>query len=196
MPAKLLALFSLLWRMGQAQNVDSALVGGGCFWCTEALMQMLKGVVSVTSGYAGGSVPNPSYEAVCTGTTGHAEVVLVRFDPQILSYEALIEYFFLTHDPTTLNRQGNDVGPQYRSVIFYYNEKQQKIAESIKDRLEKAKLFNKPIVTAIEPYRNFYPAEAYHQDYYARNPDKPYCSYVISPKLQKARAKFRALLKE
>jgi len=196
MPAKLLALFSLLWRMGQAQNVDSALVGGGCFWCTEALMQMLKGVVSVTSGYAGGSVHNPSYEAVCTGTTGHAEVVLVRFDPQILSYEALIEYFFLTHDPTTLNRQGNDVGPQYRSVIFYYNEKQQKIAESIKDRLEKAKLFNKPIVTAIEPYRNFYPAEAYHQDYYARNPDKPYCSYVISPKLQKARAKFRALLKE
>ncbi len=196
---------SLLWKTGillllsvmtHGQNLDSALVGGGCFWCTEALMKMLKGVKEVIPGYAGGHVPNPTYEAVCTQTTGHAEVVLVRFNPQEISYQDLIEYFFLTHDPTTLNRQGNDIGPQYRSVIFYLNEAQKQIAEAVKADLTKRKVFDKPIVTAIEPYRNFYPAEAYHQDYYARNPDKPYCTYVIAPKLQKARAKFRSLMRD
>lgn len=185
---------TLTFAIMLAQQQDTALVGGGCFWCTEALFQMLKGVHQVIPGYAGGHVPNPSYEQVCTGTTGHAEAVLITYDPTILPYETLIEYFFLTHDPTTLNRQGNDVGPQYRSVIFYSNEIQHQIAQKVKSRLEAQKVFDRPIVTAIEPYRNFYPAEAYHQNYYARNPNKPYCSYVISPKLQKAREKFRALL--
>ncbi len=182
--------------MSLGQVSDSALVGGGCFWCTEALMKMLKGVKEVTPGYAGGHIPNPSYEAVCTQTTGHAEVVLVRFDPEKITYRDLITYFFLTHDPTTLNRQGNDIGPQYRSVIFYYNEEQKRVAEAIKADLTAQKVFDKPIVTAIEPYRNFYPAEAYHHDYYARNPNKLYCAYVISPKLQKARAQFHSLMRE
>lgn len=182
--------------MGAGQTLDSALVGGGCFWCTEALMKMLKGVKEVIPGYAGGHIPHPSYEAVCTGTTGHAEVVLVRFDPQILSYRDLIEYFFLTHDPTTPNRQGNDIGPQYRSVIFYFNDIQKQTAYAVKAELTAKKVFDKPIVTAIEPYKNFYPAEEYHRDYYARNPTKPYCTYVISPKLQKAREKFRHLMQE
>jgi len=182
--------------MSRAQKLDSALVGGGCFWCTEALFKMLKGVEEVMPGYAGGHVPAPSYEAVCTGTTGHAEVILIRFDPEVIAYRDLITYFFLTHDPTTPNRQGNDVGPQYRSVIFYFNDTQKQIAEQVKAELTAKKVFDKPIVTAIEPYRNFYPAEAYHHDYYARNPDKPYCSWVISPKVQKAREKFRHLVRE
>jgi len=182
--------------MSSAQKLDSALVGGGCFWCTEALFKMLKGVHEVTPGYAGGHVVNPSYEAVCTGTTGHAEAILIRFDPKVISYRDLIEYFFLTHDPTTPNRQGNDVGPQYRSVIFYFDDAQKQTAEQVKAELTAKKVFDRPIVTAIEPYRNFYPAEAYHRDYYARNPDKPYCSWVISPKVQKAREKFRHLVRE
>jgi peptide-methionine (S)-S-oxide reductase len=182
--------------MSAGQTLDSALVGGGCFWCTEALMKMLRGVKEVIPGYAGGHIPHPSYEAVCTGTTGHAEVVLVRFDPQILSYRDLIEYFFLTHDPTTPNRQGNDIGPQYRSVIFYFNDIQKQTAYAVKADLTAKKVFDNPIVTAIEPYKNFYPAEDYHRDYYARNPTKPYCTYVISPKLQKAREKFRHLMRE
>jgi peptide-methionine (S)-S-oxide reductase len=163
--------------MSAGQTLDSALVGGGCFWCTEALMKMLRGVKEVIPGYAGGHIPHPSYEAVCTGTTGHTEVVLVRFDPQILSYRDLIEYFFLTHDPTTPNRQGNDIGPQYRSVIFYFNDIQKQTAYAVKADLTAKKVFDKPIVTAIEPY-------------------KPYCTYVISPKLQKAREKFRHLMRE
>lgn len=182
--------------MSSAQELDRALVGGGCFWCTEALFKMLKGVEEVMPGYAGGHVSNPSYEAVCSGTTGHAEAILVRFDPRVISYRDLIMYFFLTHDPTTPNRQGNDVGPQYRSVIFYFNDAQKQIAEQVKAELTAKKVFDRPIVTAIEPYRNFYSAEAYHHDYYARNPDKPYCSWVISPKVQKARAKFRHLVRE
>jgi len=200
-PCKLLQLVPTLFLfafpiMSAGQTLDSALVGGGCFWCTEALMKMLRGVKEVIPGYAGGHIPHPSYEAVCTGTTGHAEVVLVRFDPQILSYRDLIEYFFLTHDPTTPNRQGNDIGPQYRSVIFYFNDIQKQTAYAVKTELTAKKVFDKPIVTAIEPYKNFYPAEDYHRDYYARNPTKPYCTYVISPKLQKAREKFRHLMRE
>ena len=182
--------------MSVAQTLQEATFGGGCFWCTEALFKLLKGVVEVYPGYAGGHVPNPSYEQVCSQTTGHAEVVRVRFDPTVISYEQLVEYFFLTHDPTTPNRQGNDIGPQYRSVIFYHSPEQEEIARRVKDRLEQKRFFSAPIVTQIEPLTTFYPAEKYHWDYFARNPAQPYCSYVISPKVQKAREKFRSLLKD
>ncbi len=185
-----------LLGMSTAQSLEEATFGGGCFWCTEALFKELRGVVEVFPGYAGGHVPNPTYEAVCTGTTGHAEVVRVRFRPQEVSYEQLVEYFFLTHDPTTPNRQGADVGPQYRSVIFYHSPEQKAIAERVKARLEETKVFPAPIVTAIEPLTTFYPAEAYHRDYFDRHPEQPYCRFVIAPKVQKAREKFRPLLKE
>ncbi|MCX7606265.1 MAG: peptide-methionine (S)-S-oxide reductase MsrA [Bacteroidia bacterium] len=188
-------LFFLLFGMMQAQ-LEEATFGGGCFWCTEALFKPLKGVVEVFPGYAGGHVPHPTYEQVCSKTTGHAEVVRVRFDPTLISYEELTEYFFLTHDPTTPNRQGNDVGPQYRSVIFYHSEAQRIVAERVRERLEKEKVFSAPIVTAIEPLRSFYPAEQYHWDYYAKNPSQPYCAFVIAPKVKKAREKFRHLLEK
>lgn len=176
-------------------QIEEATFGGGCFWCTEALFKLLRGVEEVYPGYAGGHVPNPTYEQVCTKTTGHAEVVRVRFRPKEISYAQLVEYFFLTHDPTTPNRQGNDVGPQYRSVIFYHTPAQKQVAEEVKARLEKEKIFSAPIVTSIEPLQNFYPAEAYHWDYYAKNPSQAYCHYVIAPKLQKAREKFKPLLR-
>ncbi|MCS7298296.1 MAG: peptide-methionine (S)-S-oxide reductase MsrA [Bacteroidia bacterium] len=176
-------------------QIEEATFGGGCFWCTEALFKQIKGVEEVFPGYAGGDVPNPTYEQVCTGKTGHAEVVRVRFRPEIISYEQLVEYFFLTHDPTTPNRQGADVGPQYRSVIFYHSEAQRLTAQKVKERLEAQRLFSAPIVTSIEPLRNFYPAEEYHWDYFARHPSKPYCQFVIAPKVQKAREKFRPLLR-
>ena len=187
-------LLVALLGMMQAQ-VEEATFGGGCFWCTEALFKQLKGVIEVYPGYAGGHVPNPTYEQVCTKTTGHAEVVRVRFNPSVISYEQLVEYFFLTHDPTTPDRQGNDIGPQYRSVIFYHSEAQREIAERVKARLEAQRIFAAPIVTAIEPLRNFYPAEDYHRDYFARNPDQAYCRFVIAPKVQKAREKFKPLLR-
>lgn len=190
------ALLVALLGMATAQTLEEATFGGGCFWCTEALFKPLRGIIEVYPGYAGGHVPNPTYEAVCSQTTGHAEVIRVRFDPQAISYETLVEYFFLTHDPTTPNRQGNDIGPQYRSVIFYHSEAQKQTAEAVKARLEAQRVFSAPIVTAIEPLTTFYPAEKYHWDYFARNPAKPYCSYVIAPKVQKAREKFRALLRE
>lgn len=189
---RLLALLS----MAMAQEIEEATFGGGCFWCTEALFAQLRGVVEVFPGYAGGHVPNPSYEQVCTKTTGHAEVVRVRFRPAEISYEKLVEYFFLTHDPTTPNRQGNDIGPQYRSVIFYHTEAQREVAEKVKARLESQKLFPAPIVTSVEPLTTFYPAEEYHWNYFARNPTQPYCSVVIAPKVKKAREKFAPLLKE
>ncbi len=179
-----------------AQPIEEATFGGGCFWCTEALFKQLRGVVEVLPGYAGGHTANPTYEEVCTGTTGHAEVVRVRFRPQEISYEQLVEYFFLTHDPTTPNRQGADVGPQYRSVIFYHSPQQKTVAERVKHRLEAEKVFPAPIVTTIEPLTSFYPAEPYHHDYFARHPQQPYCRFVIAPKVQKAREKFRSLLKE
>ncbi|MCS7154053.1 MAG: peptide-methionine (S)-S-oxide reductase MsrA [Bacteroidia bacterium] len=178
-----------------AQEIEEATFGGGCFWCTEALFKQLKGVVEVFPGYAGGHVPNPTYEEVCTKTTGHAEVVRVRFLPSVISYEQLVEYFFLTHDPTTPDRQGNDIGPQYRSVIFFHTPLQEEIAQRVKRKLESQKVFSAPIVTAIEPLKNFYPAEAYHHDYFARNPEQAYCRFVIAPKVQKAREKFKHLLK-
>jgi len=158
-------------------------LGGGCFWCMEALFETLPGVVSVTSGYAGGHVPNPTYKQVCTGTTGHAEVIRIEYDPSRIRYEDLLEAFWEAHDPTTPNRQGNDVGPQYRSIILYVNEAQRRAAE--KSRAEAARKFSRPIVTEIVPLERFYLAEAYHQDYFRKNPEQAYCQFVIRPKLEK-----------
>lgn len=167
-----------------------ATFGGGCFWCTEAVFLELRGVQSVVSGYSGGHVPNPTYEQVCGKQTGHAEVIQVAFDPQQISYAQLLEVFFRTHDPTTPNRQGNDTGPQYRSVIYYHDDEQRRIAEDVKRELDASGAFHAPIVTQIEPLGDFYPAEDYHQNYYARNPGQGYCSFVIAPKVDKFRKVF------
>jgi len=177
-------------------KTDTALFGTGCFWCTEAVFQELEGVLKVTSGYAGGNVPSPSYEEVCTGTTGHAETLQIIYDPSKISYDELLEVFWKTHDPTTLNRQGNDDGPQYRSVIFYYNKAQKQKAEHYKAELDKSGAFGKPIVTAVEGFRNFYPAEDYHQNYYNNNGNQPYCTFVIRPKLEKFEKVFKDKLKK
>jgi peptide-methionine (S)-S-oxide reductase len=176
-------------------NYDTAYFGTGCFWCTEAIFQRLKGVAKVTSGYSGGTVSDPTYEEVCTGTTGHAETCRVLYNPTVISYDELLEVFWKTHDPTTLNRQGNDIGPQYRSVIFYTNPSQKEKAEHYKAALDKSGAFNNPIVTAIEPYRNFYSAENYHQDYYDQNGGQPYCRFVIAPKVEKFEKVFHNKLK-
>ena len=162
-----------------------ATFGAGCFWCVEAAFQQLKGVTSVFSGYSGGHVENPTYEQVCTGSTGHAEVCQIEYDPEKISYEELLEVFFEIHDPTTLNRQGNDVGTQYRSVIFYHNEDQKKKAEKLKAELDAKGLWKNPIITELLPLSKFYKAEDYHQNYYRNNPNQPYCRVVIKPKLQK-----------
>jgi peptide-methionine (S)-S-oxide reductase len=166
-----------------SSKTELATFGGGCFWCTEAVFQTLDGVKKVTSGYAGGKTENPTYEQVCTGETGHAEVIQIEFDPAKISFEKLLEVFWEAHDPTTLNRQGNDFGTQYRSVIFYHDEAQKVAAE--KSKKQAAANFSKPIVTEISPMTKFYGGEGYHQDYYRRNSSKPYCSVVITPKLQK-----------
>ncbi len=165
------------------EDVEKATLGGGCFWCLEAVLDRLEGVRSVVSGYAGGSSKNPTYEEVCSGTTGHAEVVQVTFDPGIISYEKLLDAFWQAHDPTTLNRQGADVGTQYRSVIFTHSEAQREAAE--RSRNELAKRFDRPVVTEITPLERFYEAEEYHQDYFRKNPNAPYCVFVIQPKLRK-----------
>ena len=172
------------------KKISKATFGGGCFWCTEAVFSDVKGVLSVSSGYAGGSVPNPSYELVCSDTTGHAEVVQLEFDEGVISYEDLLEIFFMTHDPTTRDRQGADYGSQYRSIILYHDEEQRKAAELLVSRLNREHVFDDPIVTEIVPLKSFYRAEEYHQDYFKKNPDKPYCRIVISPKLGKFRKKF------
>ncbi len=174
---------------------EKAILGGGCFWCVEAAIQQLQGVESVVSGYMGGHVDNPSYQQVCGGKTGHVEVAEITFDPSILSFEDLLHVFFTLHDPTTLNRQGNDVGEQYRSVIFYLSEEQKKTAQDVIAELTKDKLFKDPIVTAVEPASKFYPAEDYHQNYLANNPTQPYCMFVVAPKAQKVREKFANRLK-
>lgn len=179
-----------------SQNLEKATFGAGCFWCVEAVFEEVKGVKTVEAGYAGGDVKDPSYREVSTGTTGHAEVARIVFDPSEISYEQLLEVFWHTHNPTTLNRQGADVGPQYRSVIFYHNEKQKEIAEKSKVRTDKSDLWEDPIVTAIEPLSNYSKAENYHQDYYANNPNAGYCQVVIAPKLKKFRKEFSHLLKE
>lgn len=174
---------------------EKATLGNGCFWCTEAIFKDLKGVLSVTSGYSGGEMANPDYKTVCTGVTGHAECLEIEYDPKVISFEKLLDVFFDTHDPTTLNRQGNDVGTQYRSVIFYHNQQQRDIAEAKINELNRKKVFDDPVVTSLEIYSKFYPAENYHQDYYEKNGSAPYCSMVIRPKVQKFRKKYDDLLK-
>lgn len=174
---------------------DTATFGSGCFWCTEAIFQRLKGVDTVVSGYCGGSIKNPTYREVCSGLTGHAEAVQIVFYPEVISYEELLEVFWKTHDPTTLNRQGNDVGTQYRSVVFYHNENQKELAEKYKLKLDQAGIWDNPIVTTLEPYKVFYTAEDYHQNYFNQNGNQPYCSYVINPKLEKFKTVFKEKLK-
>jgi peptide-methionine (S)-S-oxide reductase len=177
------------------KKLEIATLANGCFWCTEAVFQQLKGVEKVTSGYSGGHVKNPTYEEVCGKQTGHAECLKIEYDPSVISFDELLEVFWATHDPTTLNRQGNDVGPQYRSVVFYQNEEQKEKAEKYKEALNKSGAFDKPIVTAIEPFTNFYPAEAVHKDYYKNNPNQSYCYYIIKPKLDKLKKVFANKLK-
>lgn len=174
---------------------DIATFGAGCFWCVEAVFSELKGVHAVTSGYAGGHVPDPDYKLVCTGTTGHAEVARIIYDPKVISFDELLEVFWQTHDPTTLNRQGADVGTQYRSVIFYHSEDQRARAEHYKAELDRNGAFPAPIVTEISPLPVFHPAEGYHQNYYAENPGQGYCQYVIRPKMEKFRKAFADRLK-
>lgn len=176
-------------------TTESATLGGGCFWCLEAVYSELRGVDSVTSGYAGGSVPDPSYEQVCSGRTGHAEVVQVAFDPAEITYREILEVFFTIHDPTTPNRQGADVGTQYRSIILYESPEQEKTAREVIEEITTSGIWRNPIVTHIQALDRFYPAEAYHQNYFEQNPYQPYCQIVIAPKVAKAREKFLARLK-
>ena len=180
----------------QDMNLEKATFGGGCFWCTEAIYERVEGVHSVVSGYAGGTVKNPTYKQVCDGTTGHAEVTQITYDPKVVSYDELLEIFFKTHDPTTLNRQGADIGTQYRSVIFYHNDEQKQKAEYYKSELNKSGAWNNPVVTEISPLINFYSAEDYHQDYYANNPNQGYCAFVIGPKVEKFEKVFKNKLKK
>lgn len=182
--------------MNQHRVMETATLGGGCFWCLDAIFRELRGVEKVESGYSGGSVPNPSYEDVCTGRTGHAEVVQITFDPGIISFRELLEVFFTIHDPTTLNRQGADVGTQYRSVIFYHTPEQERIAKEVIVEIEAAKVWDAPVVTEVVPFKAFYQAEEYHRDYFKHNPDKPYCRIVIAPKVAKFRKQFLNKLKK
>lgn len=177
------------------QNIEMATLAGGCFWCTEAIFLDLKGVKTVVSGYIGGKTPNPTYKEICTGTTGHAEAIQIAYDPKEISYGELLEIYFATHDPTTLNRQGNDVGTQYRSEIFYHSEKQKEIANDYIDLLVQEKIFNSPIVTKLSPAVTFYPAEDYHQNYYNQNKTQSYCHYVITPKIEKLKKYYKTKLK-
>lgn len=178
------------------QNLQTATFGSGCFWCTEAIFERLSGVVKVESGYSGGKVENPTYEEVCNGTTGHAEVTQITYDSSIISYDELLEVFWKTHDPTTLNRQGNDAGTQYRSVIFYHNQEQKVLAEKYRAELDKSGSWDNPIVTEISPFTKFYLAEDHHQDYYANNPNQGYCAFVIAPKVEKFEKVFKNKLKK
>lgn len=172
------------------KNLNLATFGAGCFWCTEAVFQKLKGVEKVVPGYSGGRRENPSYDQVCSGATGHAEVIQVSFDSEVISYKDLLEVFWKTHDPTTLNRQGADIGTQYRSVIFCHDDEQQELAEKYKKELDESEIFDKPIVTEITPFEKFYEAEKTHHDYYNNNPAQPYCSFVITPKVDKLKRIF------
>jgi peptide-methionine (S)-S-oxide reductase len=174
---------------------ETATFGNGCFWCTEAVFQRLKGVSNVTSGYSGGDMANPDYKTVCTGVTGHAECLNIEYDPSVISFEELLEVFWNTHDPTTLNRQGADVGSQYRSVVFYHNEEQKASAEKYMQQLEASGTFKDPIVTTLEPFTKFYPAENYHNNYFNENPGQGYCQFVVRPKVEKFKKQFGAKLK-
>lgn len=181
--------------MKSNNELETATFGTGCFWCTQAVFERLKGVHETICGYSGGNVPNPAYEAVCSGKTGHAEACQVIFNPQEISYEELLKVFWKTHDPTTLNRQGNDVGTQYRSVIFYHNENQKKMAEHFKSELNRSGVWKDPIVTEINEIKKFYPAEDYHQNYFEKNPNQGYCAFVIAPKIEKFEKAFKEKLK-
>jgi peptide-methionine (S)-S-oxide reductase len=174
---------------------EVATLAGGCFWCTEAIFSAIRGVEKVDPGYSGGALLNPTYEQVSTGTTGHAEAVQITFNPTIISFKEILEIFFATHDPTTVNRQGPDVGPQYRSAILYHNEEQKATAERVIEELNKAEIWEAPIATHVELFKAFYPAEDYHKDYYKRHPDQPYCQQIITPKLAKFQQRFIAKLK-
>jgi peptide-methionine (S)-S-oxide reductase len=176
-------------------SLEVATLGGGCFWCTEAVFSDLKGVVKVESGYSGGTVANPSYEQVCTGRTGHAEVAQITFDPEVISYKEILDIFFTVHDPTTLNRQGADVGTQYRSIIFYHNNEQRAVAEQVIKEITAAGMWESPIVTQVEPLKAFYKAEDYHQQYFENNPRQSYCQIVIAPKVRKFREHYKDRLK-
>nr|WP_321357468.1 peptide-methionine (S)-S-oxide reductase MsrA [uncultured Draconibacterium sp.] len=179
-----------------SKELQKATLGGGCFWCTEAVYLELKGVVDVKPGYSGGHVKNPTYKQVCEGTTGHAEVVQITFDAEVVSFSEILEVFFMTHDPTTLNRQGNDVGPQYRSVIFYHNEEQKEVPKRVIDLFGKEEVYSKPIVTEVTEFEKFYIAEDYHINYFARNKTQGYCQFVVAPKVEKFRKIFKDQLKK
>jgi peptide-methionine (S)-S-oxide reductase len=179
-----------------SKNLQNATLAGGCFWCLEAVFDELRGVESVESGYTGGGTGNPTYREVCSGTTGHAEVVQVKFDANVLSYRDLLNVFFAIHDPTTLNRQGGDTGTQYRSAIFYHNDEQKQIAEEAIKDLNSQQIWDKPIVTDLTAFDKFHVAEDYHQEYYANNPDQPYCQAVVAPKVAKFRKHFLGMLKK
>jgi peptide-methionine (S)-S-oxide reductase len=183
--------------MSTSENIkeEIATFGAGCFWCVEAIFQELKGVNKVVSGYSGGRVKNPTYAEVCSGTTGHAEVCQIYFNPEIISYSDLLEVFWRTHDPTTLNRQGADRGTQYRSVILYHNEEQQKLAKKSSKETGQSGIYTNPIVTEIIEFEKFYPAEEYHQDYFSQNPNQPYCSFTIDPKVKKFKKQFKEKIK-
>jgi peptide-methionine (S)-S-oxide reductase len=176
-------------------GVEVATLGGGCFWCTEAVFKNLKGVLTVVSGYSGGWVVNPTYEQVCSGTTGHAEVVQIAFNPLLISFRELLEVFFATHDPTTVNRQGADVGPQYRSIILYHTDTQKETAENLIDELNNEGAWDKPLVTQVEPFKALFPAEAYHRNFFERNPGQMYCQLVIAPKMKKLQQRHPEKLK-
>jgi peptide-methionine (S)-S-oxide reductase len=177
-------------------KLDTITLGAGCFWCVEAVFQQLKGVYKVESGYSGGHVKNPTYKEVCTGNTGHAEVCQITYNPDEISLSEILEVYWKTHDPTTLNRQGADVGTQYRSVIFYHTEEQHKLAQEMKDRLNQAHIWDNPVVTDIQPFTNFFKAEDYHQEYYFNNTEQPYCRMVITPKIEKFKKVFADKLRE
>jgi peptide-methionine (S)-S-oxide reductase len=176
-------------------NNEIAVFGGGCFWCTEAIFQRLKGVLDVTSGYSGGSAPNPTYEQASKGNTGYVEAIEIKFDPAQISFETLLNVFFATHDPTQKNRQGHDIGPQYQSTVFYMDERQKLIAENFIKNLDRDNTYGSPVLTDVKAFEKFYPAESYHRNYYNENQNAPYCRVVINPKLQKLRSKFANLLK-
>ncbi len=191
-----LSIIFIMNSPNQNDNVQKITLGGGCFWCTEAIFKELKGVINVVPGYSGGTVENPSYREVCTGSTGHAEVVQITFNPDEISVAEILEIFFMTHDPTTLNRQGPDSGTQYRSVIFYHTEEQRKASENIKKQLDAEKIFDMPIVTELTEYKAFYPAEDYHHNYFEQNREQPYCKFVVNPKIQKFKKIYKDKLKQ
>lgn len=191
-----LGLFAQNNKSAKQINLETVTLGGGCYWCVEAVYENLNGVKSVVSGFSGGKTINPSYKEVCTGRTGHAEVVQITYDKTITNLDEILKVFFTVHDPTTLNRQGADVGTQYRSIIFYHNEHQKQAAQKIIAALNKAKVYDSPIVTTVEPFTKFYKAEPYHQDYYENNMDQPYCRMVIQPKIDKFEKVFKDKLKK